>query len=267
MRKLLVLGLLSLGMAGTAAARQHNAVPPSAPPPAMHAMPAAPVARGHVTPAPASSQVHPATHVAAPGAKPVVSHKPAWHPVQPHPPLSSNSALTSGAINPSLSPCDNSYPVPGSGFDYTHFFAVHPNSGACNPVSGVLLPFIGGGGFYVPVSYNPESSTQTVAQETASNEQPDSNGQASAQEPAAASRSGSYPYSYSEPLAEYIFVKRDGSAFFAVAYTLLKDKLQYVTKEGLRRIVPLDSIDLDATQKFNEERGNTIILPNRAHPA
>ena len=41
----------------------------------------------------------------------------------------------------------------------------------------------------------------------------------------------------------------------------MKDKLQYVTKDGMRRTATLDSLDLDATQKINEQLGNTINLP------
>jgi hypothetical protein len=62
-------------------------------------------------------------------------------------------------------------------------------------------------------------------------------------------------------------VKRDGTTFNAVAYTLLKGKLQYVTKEGLRRTVSIDSLDLGATQKSNEDRGTTIDFSGLPHSA
>ena len=66
----------------------------------------------------------------------------------------------------------------------------------------------------------------------------------------------------SEPVYEYVFVKRDGTKIFAVAYSLTKDNLQYITKEGLRRTLPLTALDFEATQKSNEERGNTVTLPS-----
>jgi len=69
----------------------------------------------------------------------------------------------------------------------------------------------------------------------------------------------------SEPLppeqAEYVFVRQDGSLIFAVAYSLINDRLQYVTAEGLRRTIPLNTLDLNATQQFNEQRGVSIRLP------
>ena len=267
MRKSLVLGLLFIGVAAMAPAQQHNAAVPAAAPPAIHATPAAPIAGGHVALSPAPSQSHSGSHVVSPGMKSGVPHKPAGRPVVQHPPSSSNHTFAARAYNRTFSSCNDSFPAPGFGFDYTHFFAVHPNWGACNPVTGVVLPFGGGGGFYLPVSYYPESSTQPEVSESASNDQSDASRQGSAPEQTTSLSSGSDSYDSSEPVAEYVFVKRDGSAFFAVAYTLLKDRLQYVTKEGLRRSVPLDSIDLDATQKFNEERGNIINLPNLSRPA
>jgi hypothetical protein len=68
-------------------------------------------------------------------------------------------------------------------------------------------------------------------------------------------------YAPAKPVNEFVFVKRDGTRIFAVAYSLMKDKLQYVTKEGLRRTLTLDTLDYEATEKDNEERGNTVNLP------
>ena len=65
----------------------------------------------------------------------------------------------------------------------------------------------------------------------------------------------------SEPVPEFVFVKHDGSTFSAVAYTWTKDKLQYFTKEGLRRTTGIDTLDLAATERLNEERGNWVNLP------
>jgi len=60
---------------------------------------------------------------------------------------------------------------------------------------------------------------------------------------------------------EYVFVRRDGSLFFAVAYAWDSGTLRYVTTEGLRRSVARDSLDLDATQQFNEQRGMNFHSP------
>ena len=59
----------------------------------------------------------------------------------------------------------------------------------------------------------------------------------------------------------YVFVKRDGTVFFAVAYSWEKGTLRYITNEGLRRVVTQDALDLDATREFNEQRGLSFRAP------
>jgi hypothetical protein len=59
----------------------------------------------------------------------------------------------------------------------------------------------------------------------------------------------------------YVFVKRDGTVFFAVAYSWEKGTLRYITNEGLRRVVTQDALDLDATRQFNEQRGLNFRSP------
>ena len=61
--------------------------------------------------------------------------------------------------------------------------------------------------------------------------------------------------------AEYVFVRRDGSLLFAVAYSWDNGTLRYVTRDGLRRSVTQDALDMDATQQFNEQRGVNFHLP------
>ena len=65
-----------------------------------------------------------------------------------------------------------------------------------------------------------------------------------------------------EPESEpYVFVRRDGTLFFANAYAWENGTLRYITPEGLRRTVTSDKLDLNATQQFNEQRGLTFRLP------
>lgn len=278
MRKLFLFGLLFLGLATLSSARQRGAMAPAAippvvraMPPAVRAMPAAPIARGHAMPLRAPVQVRPGTRTVTSGMKPVISRGSAWHPVlpQPIPPVPVAGGFGPGSFFPGVPFFNQQIPVPGFGFDYEHFFAVHPNWGMHHPVGGVVLPFFGGGGFYMPVPYYTESTPQEGEQQTASNVQPGPAQTSYPQESAAPSstRQNSYTYTPAEPVAEFIFVKRDGTTFNAVAYTLLKGKLQYVTKEGLRRTVPLDSLDLEATQKSNEDRGTTVDFPGLPHSA
>jgi hypothetical protein len=60
---------------------------------------------------------------------------------------------------------------------------------------------------------------------------------------------------------EFVFVRRDGTVFFAVAYSWERGALRYVTNQGLRRTVTQDALDLDATRQFNEQRGLNFRLP------
>src|SRR5436853_73901 len=60
---------------------------------------------------------------------------------------------------------------------------------------------------------------------------------------------------------EFVFVRRDGTVFFAVAYAWEKGALRYITSQGLRRTVKQEALDLDATREFNEQRGLNFRLP------
>lgn len=155
-------------------------------------------------------------------------------------------------------------PVPGLGFDYPHFFAVHPNAGHHHRFrhdSGFVIPFIDGG-FYLPVPmYADQGAAAPQAEESEAANQPAPAEQTSTQDNDRNLRDRMR----SEPLppeqTEYVFVRQDGSLIFAVAYSLINDRLQYVTAEGLRRTIPLSTLDFAATQQFNEQRGVSIRLP------
>lgn len=275
------------------AAAQHAGVAPAAPvAPVVHAAPV------HAAPV---GGIHAPVHSVRPysGNRTVVHGTPAfkppvktasgtttpapntpWHalpqptPILPtYPPLVPNSpVLLPGNIfsgQACFAPY-NCFPVPGNGFDYTHFFATHPNWGSPILTAGVVVPFGGGGGFYLPIPYY---SAPAVAPEEEQGPPPPSNNaydqnqnynnqnqQVVAQQQLTAPAPGYY--APSEPVYEYVFVKRDGTKIFAVAYSLTKDSLQYITKEGLRRTLPLTALDFEATQKSNEERGNTVTLPS-----
>jgi len=155
---------------------------------------------------------------------------------------------------------DGGYPVPGLGFDYAHFAAVHPGAFRHQFRGGGVVPFIGGG-IYVPFEYygEPYPAPEQPAEPEAEPEQ----AQAAPQQdypapPAYAPRRATAPPA---PSPEYIFVRRDGTVFFAVAYSCSNGSLQYITQEGLRRVIPLNTLDLDATSQFNEQRGLSFRSP------
>jgi hypothetical protein len=61
--------------------------------------------------------------------------------------------------------------------------------------------------------------------------------------------------------AEYVFVRRDGTLLFGVAFSWDHGTLHYITRDGVRRSISQDSLDIDATQQFNEQRGVSFRLP------
>ena len=63
-------------------------------------------------------------------------------------------------------------------------------------------------------------------------------------------------------VAQFVFVKRDGSLIFAVGYSWdTKQTLRYVTPDGLRRSIAREALDLHATEEFNEQRGLNFTFP------
>jgi hypothetical protein len=151
---------------------------------------------------------------------------------------------------------------PGLGFDYPHFAAV--NSGRMHRRFDGGASFGGGfGGFLL-------TSPGVVVVEGQSggndNQQPVAEDAAIAN--ANARENGSDLDSQFLPspapvrdAAEYVFVRRDGGLLFAVAYSWDNGTLRYVTRDGVRRSVTQDALDIDATQQFNEQRGLNFRLP------
>jgi hypothetical protein len=162
--------------------------------------------------------------------------------------------------------------VPGLGFDFVHFAATHPNRP--NPFNrrrnprdfAAFFPFFDGG-FFLPSSPFigddsgvDEQQQEVVADEDASQAPLHARMRAQEEVPAPVISRDSIPEPQ-RPTEEYVFVRRDGTVFFAVAYAWDSGTLRYVTTEGLRRSVARDSLDLNATQQFNEQRGMNFHLP------
>ena len=159
--------------------------------------------------------------------------------------------------------------VPGLGFDYVHLAAVGPKNGQLGRGGKFrqTAPF-GFGGYLITspeiVVENPQAVEE--AQETAA-EQGDGELQAQfedAQRRAyrAGQQSAVQQVAPAEPAPEpaadpasYVFVMRDGTMVFAVAYTWENGMLRYVTPEGQRKSVAAEALDVNATTKFNESQG------------
>jgi hypothetical protein len=120
------------------------------------------------------------------------------------------------------------------------------------------VPFLGGGGLYVPLEYYGEPAPvaeqpgEAPAETEPAQLQRSDNALAVVDAPVHEHATASFP---SAPTPEFIFVRRDGTVFFAVAYSWINGSLQYITQDGLRKIAPLTTLDLDATSQFNEQRG------------
>jgi hypothetical protein len=190
------------------------------------------------------------------------THLAGWnHPTQ-------HAANSVDPVYPNGYNVTDGYPVPGLGFDYPHYFATHPNAGRCryNCAGGSFVVPFGDGGFYIPTpmyTYAEQPAEAQPAEATDAGEQaaqtegpPEQNYPNYPNPPARVA-----PQPAPKQQSEYVFVRRDGTLIFAVAYSWINDRLQYVSEEGLRRTVPLNTIDMDATQQFNEQRGVPIRLP------
>jgi len=164
--------------------------------------------------------------------------------------------------------------VPGLGFDYSHVAAVHPQGthgrghhhGRNGDFVGAYFPFYGGG-YYWPIFPDDADDQQASAVPVEEAQQGD-NVQEEAEEPADIERpvAPSHDYVPAKPVAqqdsdEYVFVRRDGTLFFAAAFAWENGTLRYITREGLRRTLSLDKLDLNATQQFNQQRGLNFRLP------
>jgi len=253
MRKLVVVAAVSFCLAFGVSAHQHPAGAAPAPVVVMHPMPSPALATGHVA----------------------AGHTPTHSPIN-H--VAPNHSRATGVVKKTQVPPGSSLPIPpplggavnsvtafpGVGYCSKHYGYPLQGLNACPPNNAVVLPF-SGGAIYVPIPYYADAGApdqeQPDVQQDAANQGPDSGPPQASEEYPAAAPYRSNSSDINQALAEFVFVQRDGSKLYAVAYSFVNDKLQYVTKEGVRRSIPLDSLDFDATQKINEDLGNTINLP------
>jgi hypothetical protein len=225
----------------------------TAPSQAMHS----PV-RGAVASRPMTRTVSGVTHGTAlrSGARPVATRGVVrTHPTRPIP----NSQAPTQTAN-----AEDAYGTPGLGFDYAHYAAVHPYFGRRRDRGGSVVPFIGGG-IYLPTTGYIDSGVGAEPDEEGSADNsapaPDNMEAAPVQEAPAIPRAWSRSNAAVAPSPEYIFVRRDGTVFFAVAYSWVNGNLQYVTQDGLRKLASQSTLDLDATAQFNEQRGVSFHSP------
>ena len=167
----------------------------------------------------------------------------------------------------------NASNVPGLGFDAVHVAATRGNRGRDRGEHGrgrgnefgVLFPFFDGGGYYVPTGPDMLGYGQGDGQavEDAEDQGPGGDDRPD-RPPDRGGRMGEERLPMEQPqkdVEQYVFVRRDGTVFFAVAYSWDEGSLRYISSEGMKHSVSRDSLDLKATQQFNEERGLTFRAP------
>lgn len=170
--------------------------------------------------------------------------------------------------------------VPGLGFDYSHLAAVGGSRGHGRgffPGRDRNRPFLAyfpffGGGYYLPLYDDDSDEGPAQEEQQAEAVEPDYYPGSYPPPPRPGDTAEGFPAPVpvetssaaatpERPADQYVFVRRDGTLFFAVAYTWADGNLRYVTSEGLRRSVADDTLDLGATQQFNEQRGLSFRVP------
>jgi hypothetical protein len=218
--------------------------------PVAHSAPAPATVVSRSTPSQVGNQAHvanPGNHASANNVKPVPPHRRHSNPGS-QPPINSGTGYPVASHN-----CNRHYGYPIQGLS------------AC---SAPQIPYYGAT-YYLPVPYYVDTSAtnqeqvQEDDQDQATNDEQQNadsdNGDQVSPQP---SGSTGEDHSSTDSLSEFVFIQRDGSKFYAVAYSFMKDKLQYVTVDGVRHTLGVDALDFDATQKINEQLGNTINLPS-----
>ena len=261
MRQSLPLVLVLLFTPFVASAQHAGA--PAMPPVAVHSIAAAPAAPAlHVAPAVGVAPVHGSPRTVTGGRTvPGPAPRSAMHPASSSKRAVNPRPVRSTPIFSGTPVAQDDLGVPGLGFDYVHYAAVHPNAGR-HHFGGGVAPFVDGG-IYVPYPVYMEggAAAEPAAESTPTEaEQPAE--EAAARPEAVTARPHAHSSAPSEPDSEYVFVRRDGTVFFAVAFTFDSTDLRYITQEGFRKSIPLASLDLAATQQFNEQRGLSPRLPS-----
>jgi hypothetical protein len=185
-----------------------------------------------------------------------------------------NSAFANGSVQDLFG-----FPVPGLGFDYTHLAAVNGNLGVMaliDPVTqgeiALALRLRGVNAGVSPLFYSGYGYGGAPIVMGTPMAAPVEDAPAPQQQqapivvvvPAAAQQAAAVMAAEQTPLpdpGEFVLVQRDGRLLFAVAFTAEPGRVVYVTKEGLRRSIALDQLDVDTTMRMNEERGSSIQIP------
>lgn len=175
-------------------------------------------------------------------------------------PVSTRRRFENEDIN-RASDCGSS--APGFGFDAVHQAAVCGSGAVGSRRRGLqvplFFPFFDGGLFLPGSSAAVEESSTTT--EASSPEAAEAEGRERGRRYRASLQTAAPALAVETSITappdndQFVFVRRDGTVFFAVAYTWENGKLRYITGQGLGHTVAQDALDLVATRQFNEQRG------------
>jgi hypothetical protein len=261
MRSALLSGVIALGWLGGSCFAQGQHVAVSAghgAPPVGRSTPARTTSVAH-----AATNHHPATTASAAVAR-VGNAKP-------------NSRDMDGLGASTMAPRFTGSSSPG-GFDATNRGHRRSKNAGANEII-----IFGGGYYYAPddSQLQGQQQTQDEGQDQADDQQ--SGGQQQPQYATAQQapdrgqqqegRSEQAPGAESEPavplrdVGSFRLVTRGGYELDAVAFTRSNDRLVYITPDGGRRTIAVRDLDLDSTQRLNQELGTPIGIPSDDAPA
>jgi hypothetical protein len=263
MRWALLIGFIALGsLAGRAFAQgQHAAVSVQAAPPAAHV----------ATSRPSGSHA-PSNHRPAPTASAGVVRPGSSKPISRDVEALGASTMAPRLVGP-VSP--GGFINPLSGTNRTH--RKSKNTGA-----NEIIIFGGGYGY----GYAPDDSQEQVqdeGQEQADGQQsggqqeqlpygtteraPDLRAQQAQNANNQTQAAETQPAVPLRDVGSFTLVTRGGYRLDAVAFTRSNDRLIYITPDGGRRTIAVRDLDLDSTQRLNQELGTPIEIPAAEAPA
>jgi len=120
--------------------------------------------------------------------------------------------------------------------------------------------FDGGGAYAYPYPAEPSEAESSVPQQQ---QQQQPQVIVVQQAPAQSTQSSAAAQTPEPPLpdaGQFTLVLHNGTQIEAVAFTQMKDRIVYITRDGSRRSLPLSDLDADATVRLNQERGTPLQL-------
>lgn len=198
--------------------------------------------------------------------------------------IPSTSSATSSPSQSSVVPADSAgtpiplgqllNPVPGLGFDYTHLNAVNGNLAVrafIDPVTehelalAEQLPRQQPLGFFPGAGYSEEVPAELGAPqpEVIVVQQPEAQPSEAAPAASSATAAVAAPATPAPPplnVGTFVLVRRDGKVLQAIGFSQQGGQVVYITADGIRHSMPLDSLNIAATERRNAERGTFLHL-------